>query len=66
MSIATIDQTSYDSIFTRMVAGYLSAGLDLIAARQMARDAIAACFTLDDPSLDFQKDYDEAIGDWTR
>jgi hypothetical protein len=45
MSITTIDPQTYDNILTRTIAHYIDSGMDLIAARQLAKEQMAFSFT---------------------
>lgn len=44
----TIDRAVYDAIYTSTVAQYIGLGLDLMAARAMAKEAMERSFVADD------------------
>jgi hypothetical protein len=60
MSIATIDPQTYDNILTRTIAHFIDSGMDLIAARQLAKEQMASSFVKgDDRDRDWELDYKE-------
>lgn len=61
MSIATIDPQTYDNIQVRTIAHYLDSGMDLIAARQLAKEQMASSFVKgDDRDRDDTLDQEES------
>ena len=69
MSITRIDPATYERILTSAVAQYLDLGMDLKAARSMAKDSMDRAFVRDDMlfAAEMQRDDDdERDGDWTR
>lgn len=56
MSIATIDPQTYDNILTKTIAHFINSGMDLIAARALAREQMEASFRkTDDAELDLKE-----------
>ena len=44
MSIITIDPQTYDNILTKTIAHFINSGMDLIAARALAKEQMEASF----------------------
>ena len=60
MSIATVDPQTYDDILQRTIAHYIDSGMDLLAARQLAREQMATSFAKgEDTSRDDELDLKE-------
>lgn len=61
MSILTVDPQTYDNILARTIAHYLDSGMDLIAARQLAKEQMASSFVKgDDRDRDDTLDQEES------
>jgi len=52
MSLTIIDDLTYQTLLCNEIARQINNGLDLKAARSMARETMARCFVADDDTQD--------------
>lgn len=61
MSILTVDPQTYDNILGQSIAYWIDQGMDLIAARQLAKEQMASSFVKgDDRDRDDTLDQEES------
>lgn len=67
MTRTSVDHITYATLLLDTVASYLDQGMDLRAARQLAKSDMERTFVVADNQAEYQRDKDdERMGDWTR
>jgi hypothetical protein len=60
MSICTVDQATYDNIYYSTIVRFINSGMDLPAARNLAKELMDNAFRTDDTSRDDARDARDA------